>query len=77
MTKIQLAIKGFKSGTIKLVHKFIFKSDKNKRNRNNLKNFEGFTSEDGDAEFKEKVRNSTKNFSKLQLLNITIFFFSN
>ena len=39
-----------------------------------MKNFEGFTFEVGDAEFEEKVRDSTKKLNKLQLLNIANFF---
>ena len=74
INQIGLAIKGAKSSTIKLVHEFIFNSDKNKRNRNNLKNFEGFKFEVGGAEFEEKVKDSTKRWNKLQLLNIANFF---
>ena len=67
INQIEFSIKRANSGTFKLVHEFIFNSDKNKRNRNNLKKFEGFTFEVGDAEFGEKVKGSTKICNKLQL----------
>ena len=51
ISQMNLAIKGAKLNTTKLVHEFVFGSDKNKRNRNNLKNFEGFSFKSGRCRF--------------------------
>ena len=71
---IESEIKGAKSNTTKLVHEFIVNSDKNKRNHRNSKNFEGFSYGVGDMDFEKKISDSTENFTKLQLINITNFF---
>ena len=39
----------------KLAHEFIFGCDKNKKNKNNFKKFEGFSFQMGNTEFEKKV----------------------
>ena len=75
--QLQLTIKRAKANTTKLVDDLIFGSDKNKRNRSNLKNLEGFSFGVGDTDFEKKVSDSTENFTKLQFVKYCQFFFKN
>ena len=45
--------------------KLFFGRGKNKRNWSNLKSFEGFSFQVGDAEFEKKEVDTTENFTKL------------
>lgn len=71
---IHVAIGSAKSDTIKLVHKFIFGTDEVRKNRQNLREFAGFTFQPNDAEFAEKVEAVITDFSKIQLIRIANFF---
>ena len=65
---LKLAIKMAKPDCIKVVHQFIFDSNKNRQDRENLRKFEGFKFKIDDEEFEIKLTDVLEKFNKVELI---------